>query len=54
MEVADYLIIAANSDIREIEIHFRAIVDLNENGVNKTSLETIDPTDLHAVLILKM
>ena len=44
-ESADYLIIAANGDDNgnrnSLSLY---IVDLNENGVNKTSLETIDPT----------
>ena len=44
-ESADFLIIAANSDDKgnrnSLSLY---IVDLNENGVNKTSLETIDPT----------
>jgi alkylation response protein AidB-like acyl-CoA dehydrogenase len=44
-ESADYLIIAANSDDKgnrnSLSLY---IVDLHENGVNKTSLETIDPT----------
>ena len=44
-ETADYLIIAANRDNKgnrnSLSLY---IVDLNENGVNKTSLETIDPT----------
>jgi alkylation response protein AidB-like acyl-CoA dehydrogenase len=44
-ESADYLIIAANGDDNgnrnSLSLY---IVDLNENGVKKTSLETIDPT----------
>ena len=44
-ESADYLIIAANSDDKgnrnSLSLY---IVDLHENGVKKTSLETIDPT----------
>ena len=44
-ETADYLIIAANSDNKgnrnSLSLY---IVDLHQNGVSKTSLETIDPT----------
>ncbi len=44
-ESADYLIIAANCDDKgnrnSLSLY---IVNLHENGVNKTSLETIDPT----------
>ena len=44
-ESADYLIIAANSDDKgnrnSLSLY---IVDLNQNGVSKKSLETIDPT----------
>ena len=44
-ETADYLIIAANSDNKgnrnSLSLY---IVDLNQNGVSKKSLETIDPT----------
>ena len=44
-ETADYLIIAANSDNKgnrnSLSLY---IVDLHQDGVSKTSLETIDPT----------
>ncbi len=44
-ETADYLIIAANSDNKgnrnSLSLY---IIDLHQDGVSKTSLETIDPT----------
>ncbi len=44
-ETADYLVIAANSDNKgnrnSLSLY---IVDLHQDGVSKTSLETIDPT----------
>ena len=44
-ETADYLIIAANSDNKGNRTSLSLyIVDLRQDGVSKTSLETIDPT----------